>query len=185
MLRRSLARRSAAPLLAQRCCAPALFNATRLVHTEKRLAELGIELPAMTVPLANYTSCVQTGNLVFLSGHIPFKDLETKSLHVGKVGTDYTTAEGQAFARLIGLELVGTLKEFLGDLDRVTRIVKVVGFVNCPDDYGEQPEVLNGCSDVLGEIFQERGVHARSAVGTSILPRNVPVEIELIAEIKD
>lgn len=161
------------------------LRSARLVHTEQRIKDLGIELPVMTVPLANYTSFVQTGNLVFLSGHIPFKDVETKSLFTGKVGVDYTTEEAQDIARLIGLELVGTLKEALGDLDRVTRIVKVVGFVNCPDDYGDQPEVLNGCSNVLGEIFQERGVHARSAVAVNVLPRNVPVEIELIAEVKD
>ena len=105
-------------------------------------------------------------------------------------GTDaaptFPCAQGAAIARVIGLELVSTLKSAVGDLDRVKRVVKIVGFVNCPDDYAQQPEVINGCSDLLAEVFgPERGVHARSAVGTNSLPRQVPVEIELIAEVED
>ena len=158
-------------------------TAASMVNTEARLSELGLTLPAVPKPLASYTPCVRTGNLCYLSGHVPFKD-DMKSLHTGKVGLDYTTQEGNAFAKLIALELISTLKSELGDLDKVIRIVKLVGFVNCPDDFTEQPEVINGCSDLLSQVFgPERGTHARSAVGTNSLPRNVPVEIELIAEI--
>ena len=126
---------------------------------------------------------VRTGNLLYLAGHIPFKE-DLKSLHVGKVGKDYTTEQAAKFAERVGLLLTGTLKKAVGDLDRVVRIVKLVGFVNCTDDFTQQPEVINGCSNLLGAIFgPERGTHARSAVGTNSLPRNVPVEIELIAEV--
>uniref|UniRef100_A0A7S0IRS7 Endoribonuclease L-PSP/chorismate mutase-like domain-containing protein n=1 Tax=Calcidiscus leptoporus TaxID=127549 RepID=A0A7S0IRS7_9EUKA len=155
----------------------------RMVHTEAKIEELGLSLPAMPQPLASYTPIVQTGSLVYLSGHVPFT-ADMKQLHVGKVGKEYTTEEAAAFAEFIGLELVSTLKAHVGDLDKVTRIVKLVGFVNCVDTYTEQPEVINGCSNIIGKIFgAERGTHARSAVGTNSLPRNVPVEIEMIAEI--
>ena len=161
----------------------------RMVHTEKAIADLGILLPTMPAPLASYVPCVRSGNMLFLSGHVPFKE-DMKTLHVGKVGegADYSTEEGAAFARRIGLELVSTLKANCpgGDLDKVKRIVKLVGFVNCTDSYAQQPEVLNGCSELMWEIFgKERGTHARSAVGTNSLPRQVPVEIEMIAEIED
>ena len=156
-----------------------------MVHTEKTIEELGITLPTMPQPLASYVPCVRTGNLLYLSGHVPFKE-DMKTLHVGKLGKDYTTEEGAAYARRIGLELVSTLKANVGDLDKVKRIVKLVGFVNCTDDYAQQPEVLNGCSELMWEIFgKERGTHARSAVGTNSLPRQVPVEIEMIAEVED
>jgi len=103
----------------------------------------------------------------------------------GKVGLDYTTEEANALARFIGLEVISTIKHHVGDLDRVRQIVKVVGFVNCPDDYGDQPEVLNGFSNLMEEVFgRERGVHARSAVGTNSLPRQMPVEIEAIVEVE-
>jgi len=156
-----------------------------MVHTEQRIAELGFMLPDMPKPLASYTPIVQTGSLVFLSGHVPFK-ADMSTLSTGKVGEDYTVEEAIAIAEFIALELVSTLKGYVGDLDRVTKIVKVVGFVNCPADFTQQPEVINGCSDALGKIFgPERGMHARSAVGTNSLPRNVPVEIEMIAEISN
>lgn len=106
-------------------------------------------------------------------------------MHTGKVGEKYTTEEAAKLAEWIGLELIATLKHELGDLDKVKRIVKVVGFVNCPADFKEQPEVLNGFSNLIGKIFEERGIHSRSAVGTNSLPRDVPVEIELIAEVED
>jgi len=154
-------------------------------RTEDRLAELGLRLPAMPKPLASYVPIVQSGSMVYLSGHIPFQD-DMKSLHVGKVGVagGFTVEQAQGFARTIALELMSTLKGHVGELDRVVRIVKIVGFVNCADDFTQQPEVINGCSDVLTDIFgAERGAHARSAVGTNSLPRNVPVEIEMIAEL--
>ena len=153
-------------------------------ETDVRIAELGYELPAVSAPLASYTAFVRTGNLVFLSGHIPFKE-DMTTLHAGKVGVDYTTAQAAAVAESIGLGLISTLKANLKDLDRVVRIVKVVGFVNAPHWYTEHPEVLNGCSDLLHSVFEERGLHARSAVGASSLPRDVPVEIELVAEVEE
>lgn len=159
--------------------------AVRFVHTEKKIEELGFTLPPPAKPLATYVPWVRTGNLIFISGHIPFKE-DMASLHVGKVGKDFTTAEGQEFAERIGLLLTSTLKSAVGDLDKVKKIVKLVGFVNCPDDFYEQPEVLNGCSSLMAAVFgPERGPHSRSAVGTNVLPRNVPVEIEMIAEVYD
>ena len=157
----------------------------RCVHTERRLEELGITLPTMPLPLASYTTCVISGNHIFTAGHVPFTPDMKQLVKPGKVGRDYSTEEGAAMARFIGLELISTIKAHVGDLDRVKRIVKVVGFVNCPDDYGDQPEVLNGCSDLMAEVFgAERGTHARSAVGTNSLPRQMPVEIEMIVEIE-
>lgn len=138
----------------------------------------------MPAPLASYTPWSRSGNLVFCSGHVPFKD-DMKTLYSGTVGDDVSTEEGAAIARVIGLELVSTLKAAVGELDKVKKIVKIVGFVNCVDSFTQQPEVINGCSDVLVEVFgSERGTHARSAVGTNSLPRQVPVEIELIAEVE-
>ena len=120
--------------------------------------------------------------MLYLSGHVPFKE-DMKTLHVGKVGVEYTTEQAAEFAHRIALELIATLKAN-ADLDKI-RIVKLVGFVNCVDGYTQQPEVINGCSNLLGDVFgKERGTHARSAVGTNSLPRNVPVEIELIAEVE-
>lgn len=159
--------------------------AARLVHTEKKIEELGFTLPPPAKPLATYVPWVRTGNVIMISGHIPFEE-DMKSLPNGKVGKDFTTEEGQKFAERIGLLLTSTLKSAVGDLDKVKKIVKLVGFVNCPDDYTEQPEVLNGCSSLMAAVFgPERGPHARSAVGTNVLPRNVPVEIEMIAEVSD
>jgi len=151
---------------------------------DDRLDELELVLPPYPAPLASYAPFVRCGNLLYLSGHVPFKE-DCKTLHTGRVGRDLTTAEASSLARHIGLEMVTTLKSAVGDLDKVERIVKLVGFVQCEDDYTEQPEVINGCSDLLQEIFGDKGVHARSAVGTNALPRQVPVEIEMIAEIRD
>lgn len=156
-----------------------------MVNTEKRLEELGLQLVKYPAPLASYVPYVQTGNLIYTAGHVPFKD-DLKSLHQGKVGVEYSTEEAAEFAKRVALLLVCTLSDAVGgDLDRVKRIVKVVGFVNCVDTFTQQPEVINGASNLLAEIFgAERGSHARSAVGTNSLPRNVPVEIELIAEVE-
>ena len=148
--------------------------------TNDRLAELGITLPAAPLPLASYVPCVRSGNMLYLSGSVPFK--EDGKLHAGKVGAEYTLEQAQACARTVGLQLIATLKAN-SDLDKV-RVVKLVGFVNSPPDFYQQPEVINACSDLMVEVFgKERGTHARSAVGTSVLPRNVPVEIEMIAEV--
>ena len=148
--------------------------------TDDRLAELGITLPAAPAPLASYVPCVRSGNMLYLSGSVPFK--EDGTLHAGKVSVEYSLEQAQACARTVGLQLIATLKAN-SDLDKV-RVVKLVGFVNSPPDFYQQPEVINACSDLMVEVFgKERGTHARSAVGTSVLPRNVPVEIEMIAEV--
>ena len=157
-----------------------------MVQTEAKLEELGLKLPPMPSALASYIPCVRSGNMLHTAGHVAFRNFETKELYQGKVGKDYTVEEAADLAKLIGLELMATMKNEIGDLDKVKRIVKVVGFVNCPDDFGQQPEVINGCSNVMTAVFGvERGTHARSAVGTNSLPRQAPVEIELIAEVAD
>ena len=159
-----------------------LRAAPRMVHTEAKIAELGLKLPPMPVPLASYVPILRTGNMVFLSGHVPFKE-DMKTPIPGIVGKDFTTAQGAELAKLTALELVSSLKVAVGDLDRVRRIVKLNGYIACAPDFTEHPEVLNGASNLLGEIFGDRGVHARAAVGVTSLPRGVPVEIDLVVEI--
>lgn len=147
-----------------------------------RLAELGIELPPVAIPAAAYVPFVQTGNLVFLSGHIAKKDGKP---WVGQLGLTMTTEEGKAAARAIAIDLMGTLKAAVGDLDRVARIVKVMSLVNSTATYTEQHLVTNGCSELLGEVFGPQvGAHARSAFGVAQIPLGACVEIELIAELK-
>ena len=152
------------------------------MHVEAKLKELGIELPPAVTPVANYVPTVRTGNLVFLSGHGPFKDDGT--LVTGKVGADLTDEEGYETARLVAIGLLGSLKAEIGELDRVKRIVKLLGLVNCTAEFANQPKVINGASDFLVEVFGEKGKHARSAVGTNALPMNIAVEIEMIVEIE-
>jgi enamine deaminase RidA (YjgF/YER057c/UK114 family) len=153
------------------------------MKTEQRLKELGISLPAARQPLANYVGSVRTGNLLYLAGNGPGAPGE--SLPVGKVGRDFTVEQGYQHARSTGLNLIAGMKAALGDLDRVVRIVKVLGMVNGTPEFGNQPEVINGCSDLFVEVFGERGKHARSAVGMGSLPRGIPVEIEVIVEVSD
>ena len=161
------------------------FSAATMGETERRLEQMGVTLPTMPKSLGSYALSTRSGNLIFCAGHVPFKE-DMKTLYSGKVGAGISTEDAAAIARIIGIELVATLKDAVGDLDKVRRIVKIVGFVNCVDDYTQHPEVINGCSDLLVDVFgKERGVHARSAVGTNSLPRQVPVEIELIAEVED
>jgi enamine deaminase RidA (YjgF/YER057c/UK114 family) len=150
------------------------------MKTEKRLQELGIELPNVSGPMANYVNAVRTGNLLFLSGKGPGYGAERVK---GKVGADMTMEEAKAHARSTGLNLIAVMKDELGDLDRVIRIVKVLGMVNCTPDFGQQPQVINGCSDLFVEVFGDRGRHARSAVGMAGLPVGIPVEIECIVEV--
>lgn len=147
---------------------------------EQLLKEKGIELPEVPKPVANYVPAVRTGNLIFLSGHGPQKHILT-----GKVGKDLTLEQGYEAARNTALCLISTLKNFLGDLDKVVHIVKLTGFVNCSEDFKDHPKVVNGASDLFVEIFGEKGKHSRSAVGMYQLPNNIPVEIELIAEVSD
>ncbi|MET4575266.1 RidA family protein [Ottowia thiooxydans] len=148
---------------------------------EQKLQQLGITLPPVAVPAAAYVPFVQTGKLVFLSGHIARKDGKP---WVGQLGKNLTTQDGQAAARAIAIDLLGTLHAAVGDLNKVKRIVKVMSLVNSTPDYTEQHLVTNGCSDLIGEIFGEAGKHARSAFGVAQIPLGACVEIELIAEVE-
>jgi enamine deaminase RidA (YjgF/YER057c/UK114 family) len=152
------------------------------MKTEQRLKELGIELATATSPMANYVNAVRTGNLLYLAGKGP--GLPDKPLPVGKVGRDLTVEQAYEHARETGLSLIAVMKAELGDLDKVTRIVKVLGMVNATPEFDRQPEVINGCSDLFVEVFGDRGKHARSAVGMGSLPRGIPVEIEVIVEVE-
>lgn len=149
---------------------------------EKRVEEMNLELPPAASPVANYVPAVRSGNLVFLAGHIP-RDAEGE-LMTGKVGVDVSLAEGQAAAQHTALALLATLRQELGSLDRVKRIVRVEGFVNCPSDFTQQSAVINGCSDLLIEVFGDAGRHARMAIGAGSLPLDVSVEIAMIVEVK-
>jgi enamine deaminase RidA (YjgF/YER057c/UK114 family) len=145
-----------------------------------KLEALQITLPPVAAPAAAYVPFVQTGNLVFLSGHIAKKDGKP---WVGQLGKNLTTAEGQAAARAIAIDLMGTLHAACGDLNRVKRIVKVMSLVNSTSDFTEQHLVTNGASELLGEVFGAAGAHARSAFGVAQIPLGACVEIELIAEL--
>ena len=153
------------------------------MQIEARIKELGIELPSAVTPVANYVPAAKTGNLVFLSGHGPFK--EDGSLITGKVGVDLTVEQGYEAARRIAIGLLGSLKSTIGDLDMVKQVVKLLGMVNCGPEFTDQPKVINGASDFLVEIFGDKGKHARSAVGMNALPLNIAVEIEMIVELED
>lgn len=149
---------------------------------EARLAELGFPLPAVAKPVAAYVPSVVTGNLCFTSGQLPFVDGALPK--AGKVGRDLSAEEAKDLARLCALNALAALKLSIGDLDRVTRIVKVVGFVSVVPEFTAIPGVINGASEFLGEVFGDAGVHARSAVGVPALPLDSAVEVELIAEFK-
>ena len=151
------------------------------MQIEKRLEELGITLPLAATPVANYVTTVQTGNLVFTSGHGPGNG-EGK-IYKSQLGTDAEIEDGYQSARQVAINLIGTLKQALGDLDRIQRIVKVVGFVNSAPTFTDQPAVVNGVSDLFVEVFGDRGKHTRSAVGMSQLPGGIPVEVEMVVEI--
>ena len=151
---------------------------------ESRLQELGITLPDSPAPLANYVPVVRTGNLIYLSGVGPMAKSDG-SEYKGKLGDNLSVDEGYDAARLTAVNLIARLKGYLGDLDRVTQIVKLLSMVNATPDFTEPPAVSNGCSDLLVEVFGDRGRHARSAIGVATLPGGIPIEIELIAEISD
>ena len=153
------------------------------MQVEAKIQELGLTLPTPGTPMGNYVPGVRTGNLVFLSGVGPGQpDSRQWS---GKVGRDYTLEEGYEAARGCALNLLGNLKSVIGDLDKVTRVVKVLGMVNADPEFTSPPAVINGCSDLLVELFGERGRHARSAVGMAALPNAIPVEIEMVVEVAD
>ena len=153
------------------------------MSVDNRLAELGIEVPTPVAPVANYVPFVKTGNLVSISGQIPMKD--GKLAYEGKVGDDVSIDDARAAARLCALNLISQMKAACdGDLDRVVRVVKLGGFVNCVDGFGGQPQVINAASDLMVDVFGDKGKHSRSAVGTNALPLNVPVEIDALVEIR-
>jgi enamine deaminase RidA (YjgF/YER057c/UK114 family) len=150
---------------------------------EQKLKDLGIVLPEASAPVANYVNAVRTGNLLFLAGKGP--GLPDGTFITGKVGQDLTIEEGKEAARMVAINQLAVIKAELGDLNRVKRVVKVLGMVNCGPDFTQQPQVINGFSDLMVEVFGEKGKHARSAVGMNALPMDIAVEVELIVEIED
>jgi enamine deaminase RidA (YjgF/YER057c/UK114 family) len=152
------------------------------MSVQERLQELGITIGTPGRPMANYVGAVRTGSLVFVSGHGPRKP-EGGSI-TGKLGRDLTVEQGYEAARLCMLACLASLQAEIGDLERVRRVVKLLGMVNCTEEFGEHPQVMNGASDLLVAIFGERGRHARSAVGMQMLPVNIAVEIEMIVEVE-
>jgi len=148
---------------------------------EENIKKLGIELPEASKPIANYVSIVQTGNLLFLAGKGP--SLPNGKYIAGKIGSDLTIEEGYQAARLTGLHQLSALKSHLGNLNKVKRIVKVLGMVNSEENFGSHPLVINGFSDLMVEVFGDSGKHARSSVGMCSLPSNMAVEIEMIVEL--
>ncbi|KAH7484801.1 hypothetical protein PRIC1_004120 [Phytophthora ramorum] len=160
-----------------------LATAVRNVHIERKLEELGYTLPAVADPKGNYRTSVRSGNTLYLAGHLP--QPAGGDLILGKVGKDLTPEQGYDAAHYVALSLMATLKHEVGDLDKIKRVVKLVGFVNCVDGFTQQPAVINGASDTIGKVFGDKGLHARSAVGTNALPLNVAVEIEAVVEIEE
>ncbi len=151
---------------------------------DARLKELDITLPAPATPVANYVGAVRVGNLLFLSGHGPIRT-DGKPSTQGKLGRDLTVEQGYAAAREVGLSLLATTRATLGSLDRVKRVVKVLGMVRSAEGFGDQPKVINGFSDLMVQVFGEAiGKHARSAVGMAELPMGIPVEIEMVLEVE-
>jgi enamine deaminase RidA (YjgF/YER057c/UK114 family) len=147
----------------------------------ERLAELGLVLPQVFPPAGNYLGCVVDDGLIYVGGHGP---IEGEHMVRGKVGDDLSLAEGRQAARLTALSMLATVQEELGDLDRIERIIKVFGMVNVAPGFNQTPAVIDGCSDLLVDVFGEAGRHTRSAVGLAELPFNIAVEIELIARIR-
>ena len=152
------------------------------MRIEARLEELGVTLPKVGAPMGSYVHAVQTGNLLYLAGKGPHN--ADGSMPTGKVGRDVSVDDAYAHARSVGLTLIAVLKDTLGDLDRVKQVVKVLGMVNATPDFGEQPRVINGCSELFLEVFGDAGKHARSAVGMGSLPAGITVEIEAIVEVE-
>ena len=151
------------------------------MSAEKRLKEMGLDLGKVSSPVANYVNAVRTGNLLFLAGKGP-RDVDGKR-PIGKVGREYTLEQGYQHARTVGMDLLAVMRDELGSLDRVKRVVKVLGMVNALPDFTDHPKVINGCSDLFVEVLGAAGKHARSAVGMGSLPMGIPVEIECIVEI--
>jgi enamine deaminase RidA (YjgF/YER057c/UK114 family) len=157
-------------------------NSIEQDETDRRLAELGLVLPPPVKPVANYVPFVRHGTTIYLSGQGPRRP--EGGMHTGKVGGDVSVDVAYGHARIVALQLLAVLREAAGGLDRVSRIVKVLGMVNAVPEFAQHPRVINGCSDLLVEVLGDRGRHARSAVGMGSLPDNITVEIELIAAVK-
>jgi enamine deaminase RidA (YjgF/YER057c/UK114 family) len=149
---------------------------------EEKLTQMGLTLPTPAAPAGNYVGAVRVGNLLFVSGHGPRRQGE--SYITGKVGRDLTTEQAYEVAKIVMLSCLASVKREIGDLDRVKRIVKLLGMVNCTEDFTEQPKVINGASDLLVTLYGDAGRHARSAVGMQQLPMSIPVEIEMIVEVE-
>jgi enamine deaminase RidA (YjgF/YER057c/UK114 family) len=148
---------------------------------EERLAELGLEIPEVVPPLASYLPAVRSGSQVYTAGQLPI--VKGELVAMGKVGLEVTAERAAELAAICALNAIAVLRAETGDLSKIKRIVKVVGFVASAHDFYGQPQVINGASDLLGQVFGDAGRHARSAVGVLVLPRNAPVEVELIAEV--
>ena len=162
------------------CTAQSLFAQS----VDEKIKQLGLALPPVSKPIANYVKYVRTGKLIFLAGHGPSKTDGTNI--TGKVGKELSIEQGYEAAKIAALSLIATLKDALGgDLSKVKRIVKVNGYVNCLPDFTDHPKVINGCSDLLVALFGEKGKHARAAMGMVALPSNIAVEIEMIVEVED
>ena len=152
-------------------------------NPEQKLKELGIQLSSPSSPVANYVNTVRTGNLIFISGKGPLK--KDGNYILGKLGENLTLEQGYEAARLTAINLISTLKASIGDLSKVKRIVRVTGMVNATSDFIDHPKVVNGCSDLLVEVFGDNGKHTRAAVGMNSLPLNIAVEIDMIVEVYD
>lgn len=152
------------------------------MNIEKKLSEMGIELPATPKPVAAYIPAIQTGDLLFTSGQIPIVKGEVK--YVGKAGADVSIEDAYQAAKICALNALSAAKSVVGDLDKIEQVVKVVGFVNSAPNFSQQPAVINGASEFLKELLGDQGIHARSAVGVAELPLNVSVELEIIFRIR-
>ena len=153
------------------------------MSAEANLKKLGIDLGKVSAPVANYVNAVRTGNLLFLAGKGPRVDASGHR-PIGKVGRDFTAEQAYQHARSVGLDLLAVMRTELGSLDKVKRVVKVLGMVNAVPEFTDHPKVINGCSDLFVEVLGEAGKHARSAVGMGSLPMGIPVEIECIVEVE-
>ena len=161
----------------------ATASVAQTIDFDKKLKELGIELYTPSKPMGNYVKAVRTGNLLYLAGHGPTK--ADGSNITGKVGKDLTTEQGYDAAKQVGVAMLSTLKAELGDLNKVKRVVKVLGMVNCTENFVDQPKVMNGFSDLMVAVFGDKGKHARSAVGMYALPSNIAVEVEIIVDLEN
>ena len=154
------------------------------MSAEKKLKELNLDLGAVSAPVANYVNAVRTGNLLYLAGKGPRPGQDGRRPK-GKVGRDYTVEEAYQHARTVGLDLLAVMRQELGSLDKVKRVVKVLGMVNASPEFEDHPRVINGCSALFVQVLGDKGKHARSAVGLGSLPMGIPVEIEVIVEVEN